>query len=307
MSSKRNWAKLFVACPFKKHIVSSLEQVHRLSFAKLHFFPFVFRSQQDKRVRYNFIPSARNKTGVFVLRERDSNMILSTGASSKDLYEQIILHMRRYRVDHEKALLSIIQTPPSLIDAVVAQVRLSYSKTTLNDTYYRVLSFFEKGLPVPETEIPFFNLRDEIPRSIRCKVQPRSNLVPFRLRRGIYFISESKKSRNIWKTVYIGKAKDLRARPYAHFVKSQLENHGNANYFRKLKTHDYRIGIIEFPIEVVRDQALYENCVVEFEKKLTLQFNPRDNRHNKGSHMIGTEEGKAQWTSIVDPKGDDPF
>lgn len=282
-STKRNWAKLFIGCPFKAKVISSSNQIRKLTTFNLPFNSIDFSSQQDRRVKYGFVSHTRGKVGVFIIKEFNSNKIVAMGSSSSDLYEQIILHIRRYQIALTTATLAVVFSPVELIEDVVFQIKRSYLNEAINSVYDDLLPFFISKKAIPLEKINFFPLYDYNPRSIRHKYRVKTNIADLQYRPGIYIIQERDKGggKSEWETVYVGKASNLNGRINAHFVPSQIANHDNANYFCKKQSHEYQIGVIEIPISKKPKNCSFDKHLLSFETALIHQLEPRDNRKKK--------------------------
>lgn len=288
--SKRNWATLFSECPFKVKKIYTEVQIQFLAIAKLAFNPLTFSSCEDKRVKYNFVSVSRERSGVFLIKQKSSNFIVAMGSSCSDLYEQILLHIRRYQIDCDSVELAIILAPTELVSKALEQIKYSYLSKPIDPVYNTIAPLYKTGKEIPIDTLNFFPLFDYSPKSIRHVSRIKTNIAHLQYRPGVYFIKERENGATDWELVYIGKASNLNGRIYAHFVKSQMYNQENANYYLKRDTYEYSIGVIEIPIEGISPLLLEEYFI--------KQCNPRDNRKGK-IDFSDTEAG--EWFDIDKP------
>lgn len=275
------WTEHFSDCPFKEQIIRSSKQIEKISLQKLIFNELLFSSQKDLKVKYSFVPFTRGKSGVFLIKEADSKKIITTGSSSLDMYDQIVLHIGRYQIDVNNSLLSVLLSPARLVKDVATHIKNEYLNNLIDPVYNEIIPFYNNGEIIPVEKIKFFDFFDYAPKSIRHTSRVKTNIIYLRNRPGIYFINECEKGDySNHKIVYIGAAtKDLYDRIYCHFLRSRVES-TNVNYFEKLETHDYQVGVIEVPRPKVSD-GYFTKSVLALEKYLIRQVDPRDNTLGK--------------------------
>lgn len=284
------WAERFSDCPFKEQIITSSKQIKKINFQDLIFNELVFSSKKDSKVKYSFAPFTRGKSGVFVIKEAGSKKIITTGSSSFDMYDQIVLQIGRYQIDIGNSLLSVLCSPARLINPIATHLKYEYLNNLVDPVYNEIIPFYNNGEEVPIDKINFFNFFDHSPKSTRHNSRVKTNIAYLSHRPGIYFINEREKGNfSNREIVYIGAAtKDLYDRIYCHFKKSTVGS-TNVSYFEKLGTHEYQIGVIEIPNSRNLNGA-FEKSVKALEKYLIRQVDPRDNTLGKIKKEIITME-----------------
>lgn len=252
------------------------QQIERLKFEDLHFNPFVFGEyKRNNGLKYHSISATKNVIGIYVVKDISSNKLIRLGSSTYDLYEQISLFVQHYKILSGTTAIAFLRVEPEFIDAVVQKIKFIHRLELIDDTFSKIVPIVLEEKPVPLGAIDFFPLYNNAPVGPRTITRIKSNIAHLRERLGLYVFQMSPKKKPSWHIEYVGKASDLHKRIHAHFIKSQAEYRPTSNYYHLRKTHDFKIGIIEFP----RNE---KGIVPRIENYLIAQWDPPGNRYGRG-------------------------
>lgn len=259
-------------CPF----ISTVSQVKHISFNNFQFKPFIFDAyQKNNKPKYACIYETKNIPGIYVVKDNCSNKVLRFGSSKKDLYEQISLFVQHYKISSGQASIAFIHVAPELIEMAVERIKVSHQFELIDDTFFKVVPLVLEKKPISIGVITFFPLYNELPIGPRPISRVKTNIAHLKDRKGVYIFQMKPKEKNSWHIEYVGRATDLNRRIHAHFNKSQAEYRPTSNYYHLRKTHDFKIGIIEFPTKEKSLVPIVENFFIE-------QWDPPGNRYGRG-------------------------
>lgn len=277
-------------CP----IITTINQVKKIDFKKLCFKPFIFSDyQKNNQLKYECVSEVKNVSGVYVMKDIDSNKILHLGSSKKDLYEQIALAVQHYKVYSGQGTIALLKVEAELIDSVIKKIKLTHRSEPIDKTFSKVKQLVLEEKYVPPEFIDFFPLYNESPVGPRPFTRIKSNISHLRVRRGIYILQMAPKAEDCWHIEYVGLATDLHKRLHAHFIKSQAEYRPTSNYYYLRETHDFKIGIIEFP-------QSESGLISRVEDYLIKQWDPPGNRYGRGltKDQIASLSTAGGWTPV---------
>ena len=256
--------------------ISTSVQIKKMQFTDLFFEPFVFSDCQSRnQKKYITITTAKNMSGVYVMKEIDSNKILHLGSSKKDLYEQISLAVQHYKICSGETSLAVLKVEPHLIEAVMERIRVIRQFELVDETFFKIIPLLFKKEPISVELINFFFLYNECPIGPRPIHRLKTNIAHLRNKNGIYVLQMTPKEEDLWHIEYVGQATDLHKRLHAHFIKSQAEYRPTSNYYHLRETHDFKIGIIDFPRSEKQLISTVENYLIQ-------QWDPPGNRYGRG-------------------------
>jgi hypothetical protein len=252
------------------------QQIENLKFQDLYFTPFVFGEyKRNNELKYLSISATKNVIGVYIIKDISSNKLIRLGSSMYDLYEQISLFVQHYKITSGRTSISFLKVEPELIGAVVQKIRSIHRLELIDDAFSKIVPVVLNEKPVPLGAIDFFSLYNNSPVGPRTISRVKSNIAHLRERLGLYILQMSPRGKSSWHIEYVGKASDLHKRIHAHFIKSQAEYRPTSNYYHLRESHDFKIGIIEFPIKE-------KGLVPRVEKYLISQWDPPGNRYGRG-------------------------
>lgn len=256
--------------------ITTIKQVKRLKFSSLCFKPFTFSDyQKNCELKYSLLSKAKNVSGVYVMKDTSSNRIFHLGSSEKDLYEQVALVVQHYKISSGQTAVALLNVRVPLIEHVMEKIKLTHRLELIDNTFFKIVPLVLEEQPVPVGTVEFFLLYNSSPVGPRPISRIKSNIHHFRDRKGIYVIQISPRGKEAWWIEYVGRATDLHRRIHAHFIKSQAEHRPTSSYYHLRETHDFKIGIIEFPHN---EEALIPNV----EDHLIKQWDPPGNRYGRG-------------------------
>lgn len=279
-------------CP----VIRNRKDIENLRFQDLDFTPFVFGEyKKNNELKYHSISAIKNVIGVYVVKDIGSNKIIRFGSSTYDMYEQVSLFVQHYKIASGQTAIAFLRAELVLIDEVIQKLKILHHLELIDDTFSRIIPVVFDRQPVPLELIRFFPLYEDLPNGPRLITRIKSNVAHLRERLGVYIVQMSPKKKNTWHIEYVGKASDLQKRIHAHFIKSQAQYRPTSNYFHLRETHDFRIGVIEFPISE-------KGIVPIIETYLTNQWDPPGNRYNRGlskSEIISlSADVPGGWRSV---------
>lgn len=261
-----------IACP----TITTLGMCEKFAFQDLRFKPFIFFDyQKNNHLKYACVASVKKMSGIYVIKETASNKILHFGSSKKDLYEQIALVVQHYKIVSGATMIAIVKVQPSLIELLVKRIKLTHRNELIDQTFNKIIQLIAKEKEVPIKAIKFFDLYESAPVTPRPIYRIKSNINHLIERMGVYVIQIKEKKSNDWSIHYVGQASDLHKRLHAHFIRSQADYRPTSNYYHLRKTHDFKIGVIEFPKEEKGALSIIENYLI-------AQWDPPGNRYGRG-------------------------
>ncbi len=272
----------------------TITTTRKIAFKDLFFEPFVFEScAKNNQLRYPFMSELRGVSGVYIIKDSASNRILHLGSSKKDLYGQVALVVQHYKIPSGETMIAFVKTTPSLVQEVVENIKLTNKTELIDDAFYKIMPLISREETVPANLLCFFDLYNTSPVAPRPVFRLKSNLSHFLGRGGVYVIQKAKKGSDSWSIDYVGKSSDLHKRVHAHFIKSQAEHRPTSNYYHLRKTHDFKIGIIEFP-------KSEKELIPHVEKYLIKQWDPPGNRYGRGlsKEEISSLSWVGGWKAI---------
>lgn len=267
-----------------KNLVSITKEddLQFISFQSLPFCPI----REKKTNKYSF--SKKGVSGIFIIKERNTNRIICVRSSQDCLYHQlrIVVSEKRLNGIHD---LCVMPCDKELIEKTRKSILTLQRRTPL---FNKDFEFFKENLlsgnPVDLSDIdfiPVYKTQEQIGR--RATSILRSNIVDFGRRSGVYLFKEN------GVVVYVGKTVGyLYATVYSHMLKQydDSEHHSRARYFETRNTHHYEVGIIEVS-SYKRSHKSLAIAVGKLERMLIRQFNPRDNRN----YTTSSDDEPIEW------------
>ena len=274
MPAKENRAQVN-PCPFTAQQIQQKKDLKKLDYHSLSFAPFSLPGKQTKVKKYTFASVTREKSGVFIFRDPNSNRILACGSTTKSLREVIWKSIARYRITSD-ALLAVVETPAGLAAQTLLHLKETYGAKPVDTTFQKMLPYLTSAEHLPIEAIVFHPLFSKH-KSSRHKSRTKTSFGYLNNRPGLYFIKEREKGFQNSEIVYVGKTRaNLLKRIYAHFIPSRLST-GDVCYCNKLQSHEYEIGVIEVPQEEYTIKK-FDKYLCAYERMFIGQLNPRDNR-----------------------------
>ncbi len=270
--------------------------VEHLDFYKLKFLPGYSHVDERNRRRISFSSKVyENASGIIVIRERSTHRLAKINKSSVNLMSEFRKFLFRKKATCEKYEYCLLLMPIHLIEKACNKIRESYMEKALTETFLKIKCYLDQGKEIPNKTLRFVDAFQDDHRGGHIRT-----LGYYKKRAGIYFIKENTK------IVYIGRASDMTKRCYNHFCESNLRLPSQVSYFPKLATHRFKISFIEFPRKHSGHGELsygeLKAILMDWEKKLIAQFNPRDNSQNKHNfYPVDNEDNGFAYPEYADP------
>lgn len=266
--------------------ITNRSEIDFISFENLPFSPIKqggMYSLQEKNI-----------SGLFIVKECNTNRIVRMGSAKKCLYKHFTLNCTRFKLNGIHRV-CFIKTEKELIPLIRKHVQQIHRNVPLFPVHYETFhADLSPGRDIDISRLKFIPVyKDHSALSTRVTTRVQSNLTFLGDRDFVYLFRERPNESSHWEIVYVGKTKDNGySVVYQHMLRQydDFKFHSRARYYERRKTHQYEVAVIEL-VKGVRTDRSTRILLGKLERKLVAQLNPRDNRHYK----VKDDEKKEEW------------